>query len=403
MQYEIISKQLTLLRDKVGPDERVIFLELPTSIYTVDKRANNYIAQVEWEVSNYYDREPSKAVQREVIAEELREQGRSECDILEILHGIAGLQILSDRGLEKIQKDKSMSRCEALKASSVQPEAMKQYVGEAERRSDDSESAGYPITLDMLLHDPGRAGKSSPGVNNTTAGKQFDVRALEIIPRQSALNINKYHASVRNWSFLGVLKLLSGFGAKVDYQQQREMYEKFLQQHAFASGFGKGLQAFGWTFGPLPGSKRIEPGQRNTYAVVVPRNTLALELKATGKVFKRRQSPDKGETVGSETFFVRVPGEATQRFWIDGISYTPVAKGQPVTVLLEGSYFSPQLGVLVNGKPLDRAIAIAKHQASSPGQGVQGTYEIVNSREIVLSFSMGPDFVWDSDHHPGHA
>jgi hypothetical protein len=30
MQYEIIAKQLTLLRDEAGPDERIVFLELPT-------------------------------------------------------------------------------------------------------------------------------------------------------------------------------------------------------------------------------------------------------------------------------------------------------------------------------------------------------------------------------------
>lgn len=33
LQYEIIAKQLTLLRDEVGPDERIVFLELPQSVY----------------------------------------------------------------------------------------------------------------------------------------------------------------------------------------------------------------------------------------------------------------------------------------------------------------------------------------------------------------------------------
>jgi hypothetical protein len=45
LQYEIIAKQLTLLRDEVGPGERLIFLELPQSINVTHSEANKKWAQ----------------------------------------------------------------------------------------------------------------------------------------------------------------------------------------------------------------------------------------------------------------------------------------------------------------------------------------------------------------------
>ena len=53
MQYEIISKQLTLLRDEVGPGERVVFLELPQSINATQDRAANKMAQTWWRIAGY--------------------------------------------------------------------------------------------------------------------------------------------------------------------------------------------------------------------------------------------------------------------------------------------------------------------------------------------------------------
>ena len=53
MQYEIISKQLTLLRDEVGPGERLVFLELPQSINATQDQAANKMAQAWWRIAGY--------------------------------------------------------------------------------------------------------------------------------------------------------------------------------------------------------------------------------------------------------------------------------------------------------------------------------------------------------------
>jgi hypothetical protein len=393
MQYEIISKQLSLLRDEVGPDERVIFLELPTSIYTVDKWSDNYIAQVRWQVTKYYDREPSDDVKSSVIKNSLENEGKSDSDIKAILQ--------STGGIGKYGCDPKGSKpCQQLYPITLEmiAKSIKDPKFGSSALASATNKRGATNPEDSYWQDGTRTAIRRDKKDDSYRLDRLNVRSLEIIPQQSALNVNEYHAATNNFSILGVLKLISGFGAKLDYQRQKEVYDKFLQQRAFASGFGKGSNSFGWTFGPLPGSKRIEPGQRTTYAVLaVPRNTLALELKATTKAFKRGDSPESA--CASETNFIMlVPGEATQRFWIDSLAYKPTGKGTRVNVLIKGSYFSPQLGVLINSMPLKSVISITRNGSDEPvstgtSQGVEGEYEILNSREIALSFSMGNDFI----------
>src|SRR5258708_71658 len=54
--YELISKQLTQLRDEVGPGRRVVFLEMPQSIDGVPGKAKNHWAQSWWQVSQAWFR-----------------------------------------------------------------------------------------------------------------------------------------------------------------------------------------------------------------------------------------------------------------------------------------------------------------------------------------------------------
>ncbi|HEV8187947.1 MAG TPA: hypothetical protein VGP83_09360, partial [Pyrinomonadaceae bacterium] len=58
LQYEIVAKQLTLLRDEVGPGERLVFLELPQSIYTTPGDGDEKMAQSWWHVNGYTRTDP---------------------------------------------------------------------------------------------------------------------------------------------------------------------------------------------------------------------------------------------------------------------------------------------------------------------------------------------------------
>ncbi|HEX8637239.1 MAG TPA: hypothetical protein VF692_04175 [Pyrinomonadaceae bacterium] len=53
LQYEIISKQLTLLRDEVGPGEQLIFLELPQSINAAYDKSDDMWAQSRWRIAGF--------------------------------------------------------------------------------------------------------------------------------------------------------------------------------------------------------------------------------------------------------------------------------------------------------------------------------------------------------------
>jgi len=334
MQYEILAKQLTLLRDEVGPDNRVVFLELPSSIYTAACDGDDYIAQVQWKVSGYttFETQGQRCVE-------------SEDDKNNLARGIRTLD------------------------------------------------CPQPTSVDHLVD-------------------KNQVRALDIIPRQSALNVNDVQSTTSQKNFLGVMKLLVGLGVKVNYQRQRELYEQYLQQEVFASGFGKGMNVFGWTFGPLPGTHRIAPGVRTTYAVLsVPRYTTRLTFEATGVAFHRNEAPEyvgvdnssfksngKQVAFGPIPYNLDIPGEYTEKFYVDSMYYTPARKGQPVTVIVRGDAFSSQMGVVVDGKALTKVISLGNTATSDAlqdpdGTGIRGQYELVSSRELVMKIYMGDNYV----------
>jgi hypothetical protein len=408
MQYEIIAKQMTLLRDEIGPDERIVFLELPSSIYTVPGKADDYMVQVEWEANWYCDvKEKDDAMisgenrysrdqqgQRITFAEIERRWlndrlGLTEEEQRKVIFGLLGKKEGDDNSaaFAEIQKKDSTGLDVRWKPVDLTPD-LKGFL-------QDKLIKARAITAPSDKSTSGSSSKQN--TNPNTSGKRMQVRALDVIPRQSALNINDYHATSNNLNFLGVMKLLIGLGIKVDYQRQKDLYEQFLQQEVFASGYGKGDQKFGWTFGPMPGSHRVLPGLKTTYAVLaVPRNTAAIELTARSRAFPRCASPESTSApiVEETVFLVSVPGEYTDNFYVDNIAYTPVKKGEPVTAIIKGDYFSPQLGILVNGVPLTRALAVTSNENQSSecnfsAGKISGCYEQVSSREMVLNFSMG--------------
>jgi hypothetical protein len=415
MQYEIIAKQLTLLRDEVGPDDRVIFFELPASIYTVDKKADDYVAKIQWQINKYYDTEPPADVQAEVIENTLRNEGKSDEEILTTLLQID--KVRDDSRTETLrtlviqrrraQLTRASEKFSEKQRDSYVSRSMGYFVRELDRIHDKPPTP-YPVTLEMIKlaaqRDPNYKGKDAAEVVSGTT-KKLNVRTIDIIPRQSALNVNEYHAMVKQTMILAAFKFLVGFAGKVDYQRQRELYEQFVQQQIFASGYGKGSDKFGWIYGPQPGTKRIAPGQKTTFAVlVVPRNTLGVELKATSAFYKRTTSPEpdndnKVKSSGEASFLLSIPGKRTQEFWVDGVSYAPVKKGKRVTAIIEGNYFSPQLGIMINGVPLEPVLSIARIAGADEETDVQsadsvvGEYEVTNSRQIVISFTMGENYV----------
>jgi hypothetical protein len=368
LQYEIIAKQLTLLRDEVGPGERLVFLELPQSIYTVPDKANRKMVQVWWHVDGYYERD----------------------------------------------EDNNRARTEVLKADCKNKEAREKIASGGERELRIKCSPYYrderPRNTQELLRELSDKNKR-PVTGN--------VRTVDLIPRQSALNVNDIQDKVKNFNLAGLFTFLSGFGARVDFQRQRRLFEQFLQQDIYASAFGKGASDFGWTFGPKPGTERIAPGLHTTYAIlIVPENAQVVQLKARGCYFPRTgfappSFSDTEENSGDgslasrsgsltctpgNTFKLPIPATTENNFWVTGIDYRPVRSGERAVIYVHGDYFSPQIGVLVDGAPLRRPIGLAQVELAGPKRNdgfeptPRGDFEFVNSKLLILSFSMGPEY-----------
>ncbi|HVG18355.1 MAG TPA: IPT/TIG domain-containing protein [Blastocatellia bacterium] len=351
MQYEIIAKQLTLLRDEVGSDERLIFLELPCSIYSIPGKADKQLVQIRWKVESY--------------------GCKTDCDPP------------THRGAAADNADESLYTTKDVSLK-------------------DSESSHYLQNLSLKVVE------QKPPDNSIREWRAIDksqsqVRAVDLVPRQSALNVAKTHDTQKGFALAAKLTTLFGFGAQVDYQRQKEIYDQFIFQDTFASGFGKGENEFGWTFGPLPGTNSIAPGARSTYAVViVPQRAKKLKLIANGYAYDRTElQPDSNAppTTGPLTFYVDIPSNEVNGFWLDRVDYTTVVSGTRATAVLRADYFSPQVGILVNGVPLKRSVAIAplddlvqQHPGNNDARFVEGSYELVNSQKIVMSFSMGRDY-----------
>lgn len=419
MQYEIIAKQLTLLRDEVGPDERIIFLELPSSIYTVACKGDEHIAQVQWEVSEYYD---DPALKEPWEVETTNTDQSPQAEGVNKTEGANGKSV--DARDETRLYTQQGGRLRTLTEDEENYEGRQDYIrirDTVSKAKDQKVSVYYETQSKSLkelnkLADLTQLEQQKAFFQNWKDADSNSVRAVDIIPRQSALNVNEVQSTTSQANFLGIMKLLIGVGVRVNYQRQRELYEQYLQQEVFASGFGKGRNAFGWTFGPLPGTKRISPGVRTTYAaLVIPRTASLLRLTARAVGFHRKQAPDLFEEgdgarhqviyndesdhlVFKENFTIIIPNEKTEQFNINSMHYTPAKMGEPVTVVVKGSYFSPQAGVLVDGVPLVKSLSLGNTATSEAikdpeGTGVRGQYELVSSRELVMKFSMPNNYV----------
>jgi hypothetical protein len=372
MQYELIVKQLALLRDDIGADNRLIFVELPVSIYTSDARqAENSVVRSEYSISNL-------SVCRSLAA---------YINELQVPSADQAAARLSKQALPDDYKA-ALSSCFPEVALALSKESAnvlnsapisRAYIESVGRQRPETAAAKLPEILE----------RQSVSSASTAA------RVVDLIPRQSALNVNDVHDRVSGIRLAGLFTWLTGFGAKSSYERQREKFEQFVHQEIFASGHGKGTHRFGWTFGPNPGQKRIAPGVRNTFAaLVVPRTAVGVELTMTACSYERKELPPTTCGVSQKTS-LKIPTDQ-EGFFIRQLWYSTVPVGRVATVFVYGPHFSPQLAVLVNGVPLKQKLDLANDftltAPSAVPHGIQGDFEYVNQGLVVLRFSMGPDF-----------
>ena len=376
LQNEMIMKQVTLLRNEAGLNRRIVFAELPQA-FDVDgsrwyaKRAENKLVRIEWKLNGFMYVPLAKL-----------QALRSTDEVL--LKGFLRRWLVDMCATLACSQSERASRIKALK----------------DIYADDPEAKA---ALDWL------AGNAKYSEIETAGGKAPEsvdskmpagtLRTIDLVPRQSSLNVNDRHYASSSVNFSGLFRLLSGLGGNVNYQRQKETYEQYLNQEIFATSFGKGASEFGWTFGPNPGTKAVSPGQRTTYAIFsVPANALAVMLTAKACVYDRRdafKSTDCEEMPAE--FPLPIPSEFDSGFWVEEARYVPVVAGSRTTLYLSGRHFSTLTGVTINGIPLRRSIGLAPPYMAQPAPApvvseVEGEYEILAPNKIVTSFRMPPSF-----------
>jgi hypothetical protein len=393
LQYEIVAQQLTLLRDEVGAGERLVFLELPHSIYTTPEKADKRLAQVWWRVEGF------SRLNKEAV-EKARKREPLNC-------------VLPANLFEENQPLKKVG--EIIQSARVARDNFF-YAYAKDRRATKGLSPDCTEYVPLYLRSTGKKGEQA--VDILTRNSDEPVRTIDLIPRQSSLIVNETYDSVKGLNIWGGFAWLFGLGVKGSFQRQKEEFQQFLHQEVYASGFGKGETDFGWTFGPLPGTKRLAPGLRTTYAVViVPKEAETIVLKSRSCFFKQKYNqpynyhatgnwnePDDDKFCEAEQeFTIPIPnGGDYQGFRVDEVRYLAGQEpGNRIVVSAKGQNFSPQLGVMINGVPLCQSVGIAqpyldkintKDTSCAEKDGIAGQVEYVGLDEIVFVFKMPKEF-----------
>lgn len=411
MQYEIIAKQLTLLRDEVGPGERLLFLEMPQTVNVAHHEADKKWAQSWWRISGYfrnceeYNRDLPKALLSTL--EPCKGEATKKLSIEKLNNST---EKLDDRDTDKGRKQKPPP--EPISRRTERIWNSWNEISQTERVTDLKNGYGDSYVNLQL-------GKKVASLDFNDR----EVRTVELIPRQSSLNVNDMKLRSRAGAFNFALTTLFGFGSSLNVQRQREQFSQFVQQELYSSAFGKGSREFGWTFTAMPGTDRLMSGVRTTYAVVVvPNDASYLVMEANGCYFPKSQYEpnDFDDTRSNEwtnvgtsrncgvpkAFLVPVPVGANGQndFYVTGLTYQPVPKGERLVVTAYGYNFSSQVGVLINGSPLTQSIGLGQPlllDDSAAGteaakllkdEKVHGRIERVDSEQIVFSFEMPPDY-----------
>ncbi|MGH9947985.1 MAG: hypothetical protein ACRD6X_12395, partial [Pyrinomonadaceae bacterium] len=568
MQYEILSKQLTLLRDEVGPGERLIFLEMPQSINTSYDKADNKWIQSWWKISGFarciayrapapadftlpctkvkgsgnrfsYDSDPQMTTW-EIIrnlnsAAELAKFENSlrlSAGDIELKQDVSRREELRDSYPSRDSVDRaypafSISQVIPQDSNSTVATALTSHLvgGAGIAGQITAEIAGYDAARGAMITDCSAAlVQPGPGVNQDAAdlanvptrntclarkqtlrtrkdalkaklvasfnafldntalaghadwtlissrvdavpqdvprnsrvfrrfvlselldfrmpksnaldvkesrpfqlalgGRNVDVsdrsiRIVDMFPKQSSINVNELKIESNAFSFRFLLKLLTGIGASLSYERNRERYSQFVQQELYSSSFGKGSNEFGWTFKPMPGTKRVLSGTKTTYAImVIPDDISAVIMRSKGAYFSRSateprwfeddgwiqgQGQDTRGWAGAEqTFVIPIPDGGSlsnNDFYVTSIRYKPVKLGNRVVVSIFGRNFSSQTGVIVNGVPLLPSLGLAqpfivddsdttRTFANSLGMHlppVKGSFERIDSNQILI-------------------
>lgn len=356
-ENQLLARQLTLLRNEVGGDETIVFMQLPHTIHSARKVSKDRYVQVQWKVEDYCTINPYEKVRRDFNI-----LGRDS-----LMHEFSTETELSrDKYRDELRR--ISSKDEYLKAAC-------------------SENTESPKGV-----------KSAKG----------EIVAWDLIPTSNAYNVADFSLQESELSLGLIFSRLTGFGAQGRFNRRRQFFEQFATQEVFASAYGQGSDTFGWVLGPKPGSDRVSSGSKTTYAaLIVPKRATAVRLKGSFCILNSQSTiqPDSMSVSDSARHCQDMPDDfavpiiPSQEYWIDEVTMSPSKSGGIATVHIAGVNFSPfQVSVMVNGTPLarfDGAPGSAKSIRINDTQNSQlpdGYFEVGDSENITMNFRMPADY-----------
>lgn len=447
-ENELLARQLTLLRDEIGPNRTIVFLELPHNIDSAPSVSNARRIAIEWSIESYCTNDPIEAMEDvidTVLSEGVTGLSKTTLNLLQndesnefallmqaTENKMSGVSAVgSDSPLARLRRldaqnkrnEKNETRRDELKPNTVRSNL--KFALENEIRDDFLKPNSF---IDAACYDS--KGNSTATITDGSADDRakptvkWQPYAWDLIPSADAYNIANFDVRGSEFNFAFIISRLSGIGAQGRYSRRRDIFQQFATQEVFASAFGQGENRFGWILNPKPGANRVSGGAKTTFAaLIVPKGTSVVNLKSRYCVMGRKsvlsRKPeaihDPSIQTGKQCRDVNSAGsekskrfsialQKNKRFWVDRIDFGHARAGDPASIVIRGDGFSPfQTSILVNGHPLQnytgvqgasRAFATEKDKKAS---GPEGFFEVTNSSTIAINLRMPSDFIGTPD------
>ncbi|NQZ62559.1 IPT/TIG domain-containing protein [Crocosphaera sp.] len=370
-ENELLARQLTLIRNEIGQNNNLIFLELPHSVDSAQGLSNRRKVQVEWNITSYCIGDPIKDKMKEISKLKETESTNEESPAT------------------KSTNDKSLM---------FWPE--KEYTNQNEIEEIEKE-------IKVLSRNKEKFVKGAcDGDNTRKVAMETDSlmipKAWDMIPKSDAFNIAEFDLADKEYNLTAIFSSITGIGAGASYSKRKQLFEQFATQQVFASAYGQGKSRFGWILNPKPGSDVVSPGAKTTYAsILAPNSATVIKFSARycilkdDEVITRLTDNNSAKNKCYEDPEIKpIVINKSKIFWVDSIDYGIVQSGDIATILIKGDDFSGmQLKVLVEGHPLIKYTGVGAIASREIPLNKYGTYEVLNSKEVVINLQMPNDYV----------
>lgn len=431
-ENELLARQLTMIKSDIGEDNTLLFLEFPHSIDAVEGDSSERKVQIRWRVKEVCLKDPTaelvhkiKQLEGELDNEnqqsqdnngheinnaQLDSKDRPNFDVTKYAIGptdeMQSISFGSDVKLlnRQFKFDSEEAKTNKELADNIQT-LLKTKVSSKDEREDLIVALENEIrrlqkdksTYVAIACSENTDSKISENNHLKLVDPKGHVVAWDLIPKSDKFNITSQSFESNSFNLSALFTLVTGIGGQASFQKRKELFQQIAAQQSLSSAFGQGNSEFGWILNPRLGTTTVSQGATTTYAsLIAPMESTVLKLQSDHCILSSGQhigaiNPMQCSNSKKEHIIVV---NHQKGFWVNDIDYGLVKSGEVATVIIEGEEFYPnQLSVLIDGIPMTR-FSTSQIQTSgvSSNIGEPGSFEIMNSKELILKIKMPPDY-----------